>query len=88
VSKRQHKAWLHLVRHLIEITSLRQETQHTLRDWLQVENDIEKPSNKLLFATELDSDIWVGAVLVGGDLVAEAKLVSAQRFQAGVRTQK
>jgi hypothetical protein len=30
-----------------------------LLDWLRVEYAIEKPSNKLLAATELDSDTWV-----------------------------
>jgi len=33
-----------------------------LLDWLRVEYPIEKPSNKLLAATELDSDTWVGEV--------------------------
>jgi hypothetical protein len=33
-----------------------------LLDWLRVEYAIEKPSNKLLAATELDSDTWVGEV--------------------------
>jgi hypothetical protein len=33
-----------------------------LLDWLRVENAIEKPSNKLLAATELDSDTWVAEV--------------------------
>jgi len=37
-------------------------TQRTLLDWLHVEYSIEKPSNKLLAATELDSDTWVGEV--------------------------
>ena len=31
-------------------------------DWLRVEYDIEKPSNKLLAAADLDSDTWVGEV--------------------------
>ena len=31
-------------------------------DWLRVEYTIEKPSNKLLAATELDSDTWVAEV--------------------------
>ena len=31
-------------------------------DWLRVEYAIEKPSNKLLAATDLDSDTWVGEV--------------------------
>jgi hypothetical protein len=33
-----------------------------LLDWLRVEYAIEKPSNKLLAATNLDSDTWVGEV--------------------------
>jgi hypothetical protein len=33
-----------------------------LLDWLRVEYAIEKPSNKLLAATELDSDTWVSEV--------------------------
>jgi hypothetical protein len=49
----------HLVRRLIEITSRQQQTQPTLLDWLRVEYAISKPSNKLLAATELDSDTWV-----------------------------
>jgi hypothetical protein len=39
-----------------------QKTQHTLLDWLRVEYGIEKPSNKLLAATDLDSDTWVAEV--------------------------
>ena len=31
-------------------------------DWLRVEYEIEKPSNKLLAVTDLDSDTWVGEV--------------------------
>lgn len=31
-------------------------------DWLRVEYPIEKPSNKLLAVTDLDSDTWVGEV--------------------------
>ena len=31
-------------------------------DWLRVEYGIEKPSNKLLAVTELDSDTWVSEV--------------------------
>jgi hypothetical protein len=50
------------VRRLIEITSCQQQTQRTLLDWLRVEYAIEKPSNKLLAATDLDSDTWVGEV--------------------------
>jgi hypothetical protein len=33
-----------------------------LLDWLRVEYAIEKPSNKLLAATDLDSDTWVAEV--------------------------
>ena len=36
-------------------------TEH-LTDWLRVEYGIEKPSNKLLALTELDSNTWVSAV--------------------------
>ena len=50
------------VRRLIEITSHQQQTQRTLLDWLRVEYGIEKPSNKLLALTELDSDTWVSEV--------------------------
>jgi hypothetical protein len=31
-------------------------------DWLRVEYAIEKPSNKLLAVSDLDSDTWVGEV--------------------------
>jgi SAM-dependent methyltransferase len=50
------------VRRLIEITSRQQQTQRTLLDWLRVEYAIEKPSNKLLALTELDSNTWVSEV--------------------------
>src|ERR1035438_4109398 len=50
------------VRRLIEITSRQQQTQRTLLDWLRVEYGIEKPSNKLLALTELDSNTWVSEV--------------------------
>jgi hypothetical protein len=33
-----------------------------LLDWLRVEYAIQKPSNKLLAVTELDSDTWVSEV--------------------------
>jgi hypothetical protein len=49
----------HLVRRLIEITSRQQQTQRTLLDWLRAKYAIEKPSNKLLAANELDSGTWV-----------------------------
>jgi hypothetical protein len=47
---------------LIELTSRQQQTQRTLLDWLRVEYGIEKPSNKLLALTDLDSNTWVGEV--------------------------
>ena len=50
------------VRRLIEITSRQQQTQRTLFDWLRMEYAIEKPSNKLLAATDFDSDTWVAEV--------------------------
>ncbi|MCX6914391.1 MAG: Eco57I restriction-modification methylase domain-containing protein, partial [Verrucomicrobia bacterium] len=50
------------VRRLIEITSRQQQTQRTLLDWLRMEYAIEKPSNKLLAVTDLDSDTWVAEV--------------------------
>ena len=46
------------LRGLNEIISRQQQTQSTLLDWLRVEYAIEKPSNKLLAVTELDSDTW------------------------------
>jgi hypothetical protein len=46
----------------MEITSRQQQTQRTLLDWLRMEYAIEKPSNKLLAATDLDSDTWVAEV--------------------------
>jgi hypothetical protein len=33
-----------------------------LLDWLRVEYAVEKPSNRLLAAAELDSDTWLGEV--------------------------
>jgi hypothetical protein len=39
-----------------------QHPERTLLDWLRVEYGIEKPSNKLLAVTDLDSDTWVGEV--------------------------
>ena len=50
------------VRRLIELTSRQQQTQRTLLDWLRVEYGIEKPSNKLLALTDLDSNTWVSEV--------------------------
>ena len=46
----------------MEITFRQRQTQRTLLDWPRVEYAIEKPSNKLLAATELDSDTWVAEV--------------------------
>src|ERR1035437_8716870 len=46
----------------MEITSPHQHTERTLLDWLRVEYAIEKPSNKLLALTELDSNTWVSEV--------------------------
>jgi|ERR1039458_6149302 hypothetical protein len=43
----------------MQFTSRQHQIQRTLLDWLRVEYAIEKPSNKLLAATELDSDTWV-----------------------------
>ena len=51
-----------LLRRLTELTFHRQQTQRTLPDWLRVEYAIEKPSNKLLAPTELDSNTWVSEV--------------------------
>ena len=52
----------HFVRRLTRTISHQQQTQRTLLDWLRVEYGIEKPSNKLLAVTELDSDTWVDEV--------------------------
>src|ERR1019366_2337819 len=49
-------------RSLIDFTGHQQQTQRTLLDWLRMEYAIEKPSNKLLAATDLDSDTWVSEV--------------------------
>ena len=62
MEKRRPATWQCLVCRLPAITSRQQQTQRTLLDWLRVEYAIEKPSNKLLAATELDSDTWVGEV--------------------------
>ena len=50
---------------LIDSTSRQQQTQRMLLYWLRVEYAIEKLGNKLLAVTELESDTWVGASLVG-----------------------
>jgi hypothetical protein len=47
---------------LIELTGRQHQTQRTLLDWLRVEFGVEKPSNKLLSLTELDSTTWVSDV--------------------------
>jgi hypothetical protein len=47
---------------LIEITSRQQQTQRTLLAWLRMEYGIEKPSNQLFSATDLDSATWVREV--------------------------
>src|ERR1039458_6770962 len=52
----------HFLQRLTVLTSRQQQTQRTLLDWLRMEYAIEKPSNKLLAATDLDSDTWVGEV--------------------------
>jgi hypothetical protein len=44
------------------MTSGQHQTQRTLLDWLRVEYRVEKPSNKLLALTELDSNTWVNEV--------------------------
>ena len=44
------------------MTFRQQQTQRTLLDLLRMEYAIAKPSNKLLAATELDSDTWVAEV--------------------------
>jgi hypothetical protein len=51
-----------LIRRLTDRTGRQQQTRRTLRDWLRVEYGIEKPSNKRLAVTDLDSDTWVSEV--------------------------
>jgi hypothetical protein len=46
----------------MELAGRQQQTQRTLLDWLRVEYGIEKPSNKLLALTDLDSNTWVSEV--------------------------
>ncbi len=41
---------------MIQTTSRQQQTERTLLDWLRMEYGIEKPSNKLLALTGLDSN--------------------------------
>jgi hypothetical protein len=50
------------VRRLTETASRQQHNQRTLLNWLRVEYDIAKPSNKLLAVAELDSNTWVSEV--------------------------
>jgi hypothetical protein len=54
-----------------------------LLDWLRMEYAIERPSNKLLAATELDSDTWVGEVkrIRGKRLPLTAAGVHALRYE-------
>jgi hypothetical protein len=47
---------------LIEITELHHEMRKTILDWLRMEHGIEKPSQKLQAAVELDSDAFVEEV--------------------------
>jgi hypothetical protein len=56
VEKRQPATWHHVVRRLLATTSSQQQTQRALLDSLRVEYGIEKPSNKLLALTDLDSN--------------------------------
>ena len=44
---------------LVELTSRQQETRRGLPDWLRMEYAIERPSNELLAAIELDPETWV-----------------------------
>ena len=61
-SSEQRQAAEVAVCRLIELTARQQQTQRTLLDWLRVEYGIEKPSNKLLALTDLDSNTWVSEV--------------------------
>jgi hypothetical protein len=68
-------------RRLIEITSRQQQTQRTLLDWLRMEYWIEKPSNKLVAATDLDSDTWVSEVKrIRGKKLPLTAALSSLRF--------
>jgi hypothetical protein len=58
MKSRQPAVRPHFVRRLVEITSSRQQTQHTLLDSLRREYAIEKPSHKLFAVADLDSDTW------------------------------
>jgi hypothetical protein len=50
------------VESLIRSSAAQQQTRRVLLDWLRVEYAIERPSNKLLAATDLDSDTWIAEV--------------------------
>jgi hypothetical protein len=54
--------WPDLIGALVESGFRYKQAQRTLLDWLRVEYRIEKPSTKLLAATELDSDTWMAEV--------------------------
>jgi hypothetical protein len=56
----------HFVLRRTEITSRQHQTQRALLDCLRVEYAIEEPSNKLLAATDLDSDTWVRSKTLKG----------------------
>jgi hypothetical protein len=60
VETRRPAIWHYLVRRLLAITSRQQQTRRTLLDWPRVECGIEKPSNKLLALTELESNTTGG----------------------------
>jgi hypothetical protein len=50
------------VNRLVELTRDQHGTQRSVLDWLQVEHELEKPSQKLQAPFELDSDAFVGEV--------------------------
>ncbi|MGO8696346.1 MAG: Eco57I restriction-modification methylase domain-containing protein [Limisphaerales bacterium] len=50
------------VRRLLDMTTLQQQTQRTLLDWLRADFGIEKPSNRLQAVSELDADTLVSEV--------------------------
>ena len=60
--KQEYKALFATSPRLMQSASRQQQTQHTLLDWLRVEYGVEKPGNKLLALTDLDSNTWVGEV--------------------------
>ncbi len=49
-------------RSLLQITKSQQETRLDILDWLQMEHEIAKPSNKLRTPSDLDSDAFVAEV--------------------------